>query len=492
MIYNQDILKYKSKELYHAVLCDPPYHLTSPVVSWETYKRDNVKGNASGGITKRGFMGKEWDGGDIAFNPKTWEHIKSLLLPGAFGMAFASSRGWHRMAVAIEDAGFVIHPTIFCWVFGSGFPKATDVSKMIMKQVGDEGEEIIEETKKDANLFEEEKTVKQKKIQTNIANKSNDNTGRYNWNTENQQRKESIDIKNPTDPKAKVWNGWKYGLQALKPAVEPIIVFQKPYKGKPIECMVENGCGALNIDGSRIISSKNAHKRGKVVATDFGDRSKNDGITPEHQGRFPSNFILTEQTAPLLDKQSGESKSNQSNYNWENSKQGNVPITKNIKSGIHFNDKGGASRFFYNVKTKIDEADPIKYQAKASKSERNAGCEELEEKEKKYKGFGLPDLRMDKLQNRIPSKNNHPTVKPLDLCKYLATLLLPPKEYNPRLLVPFSGSGSEYIGAMKAGWENIDGVEMDSEYCKIAEARIKYWKQKIKDENAQQALPKYL
>lgn len=95
MIYNQDIMEwcksYKG-EKFHAILCDPPYEL--------------------------GFLGKEWDKSGIAFNPETWKALKEHLHDGGFGMAFASSRGWHRMAVAIEDAGFIIHPTIFGWAFG--------------------------------------------------------------------------------------------------------------------------------------------------------------------------------------------------------------------------------------------------------------------------------------------------------------------------------------------------------------------------------------
>ena len=82
---------------FHALLCDPPYEL--------------------------GFMGKKWDASGVAFRPETWAALLKHLLPGAFIMAFAGTRGYHRMAVAIEDAGFVIHPAIG-WVFGTGFPKA--------------------------------------------------------------------------------------------------------------------------------------------------------------------------------------------------------------------------------------------------------------------------------------------------------------------------------------------------------------------------------
>ena len=114
-------------------------------------------------------------------------------------------------------------------------------------------------------------------------------------------------------------------------------------------------------------------------------------------------------------------------------------------------DSGGASRFFYKVQEQLDENDPVYYCAKVSPKERSAGLEE---------------------------RNVHPTLKPIDLCKYLATLLLPPDEYAPRrIFVPFSGSGSEMIGAGQAGWEHVVGVEFDKEngYVDIAEKRLEYW-----------------
>ena len=111
-----------------SVVCDPPYHLTSIV------KRFGQKGAAEAkigetGAFKRasaGFMGKQWDGGDIAFQPDVWRECLRVLKPGGYLLAFASTRGFGRMSVAIEDAGFITHPMI-AWVFGSGFPKATRV-----------------------------------------------------------------------------------------------------------------------------------------------------------------------------------------------------------------------------------------------------------------------------------------------------------------------------------------------------------------------------
>ena len=173
-IVHSDAVKWAKEyqgPLFHALLCDPPYHLTSIT------KRFGKNGSAPAQFGKdgafsrasRGFMGQAWDGGDVAFDPETWAAFSSVMHPGAFGMALASSRGWHRLAVAIEDAGFIIHPSIFGWVFGSGFPKATRVK-------GDER-----------------------------------------------------------------FDGHRYGAQALKPALEPIIVFQKPYDGRPLDNITQTG-----------------------------------------------------------------------------------------------------------------------------------------------------------------------------------------------------------------------------------------------------------
>jgi len=336
---------------FHAILCDPPYEL--------------------------GYMGKDWDKTGIVFDPATWEALAEHLHPGGFGMAFASSRGWHRLAVAIEDAGLRIHPSIFGWVFGSGFPKATRV--------------------KDAPEFE----------------------------------------------------GHRYGLQSMKPALEPIIVFQKPYEGKPVESIVETGAGALNIDGARIEGVPHSGgEHGTQIYGSNGNYTPGPNALGNPQGRWPANFYVDEEAAARLGEQSGERNGG-----------GNITAHPRDESMInfaqrqpHFNgfsDTGTAARFFFNVNRQIDEADPVMYQAKASRKERDAGME---------------------------ARNNHPTIKPIDLTRWLATLLLPPVEYAPRrILVPFSGSGSEMIGAMLAGWEEIIGIEMEREYVEIARARLEHW-----------------
>ena len=194
-------------------------------------------------------------------------------------------------------------------------------------------------------------------------------------------------------------------------------------------------------------------------------------------GRFPANLILDgsdEVVAlfPQTGKGNGGKPFSYSGREYDN-KDSSMFNGDKPQAPSNFNDSGSASRYFYT--------------AKASKSERNAGLEGFEDAERTdYGGFhsekGLIENGRNP-ENRVPMKNGHPTVKPLSLTKYLATLIKPPT--GGRLLVPFSGSGSEMIGALQAGWEYVEGVELTEEYIPIAEARIKYWTERVKEEDKQ-------
>ena len=146
---------------------------------------------------------------------------------------------------------------------------------------------------------------------------------------------------------------------------------------------------------------------------------------------------------------------------------------------------GTAARFFYNaVHEQIDEADPLFYCAKSSRRERDAGLSDLPLRQKVFNGksdhsAGMAEGSVEDKFTTQPGRNIHPTVKPVNLIKYLSTLLLPPVEYAPRrIMVPFAGSGSEVVGAMLAGWEEIVGIEREEEYVDIAQRRVEFWGQK--------------
>lgn len=153
-----------------------------------------------------------------------------------------------------------------------------------------------------------------------------------------------------------------------------------------------------------------------------------------------------------------------------------------------YSDSGGASRFFFRVSDQIDEADPVFYCAKASRGERDAGLESFDLRDigigqDRPSGDFNQRLKPPGRENIQPVKarNPHPTVKPLSLTQYLATLLLPPPEYAPRrIFVPFAGVGSEQIGAFLAGWEEVEGVELTEEYIPINRARLEYWQNRPK------------
>jgi len=387
-------------EPFHALLCDPPYEL--------------------------GFMGKDWDRSGVAFKSETWAALAEHLHPGAFGMAFASARGWHRLAVAIEDAGLRIHPSIFGWTYGSGFPKATRIS---------------------------------------------------------------------ADGKSGAWEGYRYGLQALKPALEPIIVFQKPYEGKPVDSITETGAGALWIDGARIefeeggTLASNPSLREKITGGNGGHISAHKinrrFSVPHEDGRWPANLVLDSEAAKRLDEMSRLGKSGTAvRRNVGRSVKARIQFAKGNKGAemrgdISYGDSGGTSRFFFRYQwEELNSVDPLFYCPKASRRERDAGLGEFPAKRAgSLQGTHDGSMKTGSGNERNPFyRNSHPTVKPIKLCKWLATLLLPPAEYAPRrLLVPFSGVGSEMIGAGLAGWDFVLGIEIEQEYVDIAEARLSYW-----------------
>jgi site-specific DNA-methyltransferase (adenine-specific) len=373
-----------------------------------------------------GFMGKEWDGSGVAFDLETWRAFERVLHTGAFLFVAAGTINDDLISVAMRSAGLRKFHKMMGWAYGSGFPKASRV--------------------------------------------------------------------NHGSPKTEIFSGHRYGLQALKPAIETILVFQKPYEGRPIDNITETGAGALNIDGGRIEGDWKPKECSGLATGKFFTVGEKPIIHKESHdlGRWPSNFLLLDpEAARALDEQSGELKSGGKNGSvYTTEKKAVVSFGLDNITSPAISDSGGASRFFFRVEEQIDEADPVRYTAKASRREREAGLEGFEEKinpRHNYKGRdlsnpsnSLPGGARERVRRgesmRITTQNSHPTVKPLSLTQYLATLLLPPPEYAPRrIFVPFAGVASEMIGAALAGWEEIDGVEITEEYIPIAQARLAYW-----------------
>jgi hypothetical protein len=458
--------------LFHALITDPPYHLTSitdrfgkPGSAPAQFGTDGAFARAS-----RGFMGRAWDGGRVAFEPETWAALGRLLHPGAFGMAFASTRGFHRMAVAIEDAGFIIHPMI-CWNFASGFPKATRIDVQVDRAAG--AERAIVGTKPQTG-------AKFKLTQELIDN------GGFN-----DPDRDTFDVTAPATPLAQAWAGHRYGLQSLKPAIEPIIVFQKPYAGRPVDSITRTGAGAINVDGGRI-GTDGEVPRGSGTTIGYSNHSKGNGGNESVDGRWPANLLLSHtpdcngECVPgcpvaALGAQSGESESTggRTNTGLRGQVYGDYAGDRLGQNAGGLGDTGTAARFFFNADyaaERLEQTDPLVYVPKASTAEREAGLIDFDL-------TTVDDGREKPIDNpyqrgETTRRNIHPTIKPISLARHLATLLLPPDLYAPRrLLIPFAGVASEMIGAMLAGWEVVQGVELEAEHVTIARARLAYWQQ---------------
>lgn len=367
------------------------------------------------------FMNKRWD--SEVPSVEFWKEVFRVLKPGGHVLSFGGTRTYHRMVVNIEDAGFEIRDQIM-WLYGSGFPKSHNIGKAVDKLEGNEREEYIDE-----DFLR--------------RNPSNNTDGILELGL-----KDGIEAAKRTKGNSP-WEGWG---TALKPANEPICVARKPLSEKSIaENVLKWGTGGINVDGCRVGTEGGTMKVdiNKDSDTMFEGGRHNSGKVAElNEGRFPANIILDEIAGEMLDEQSGISKSSPDNRKEKNAT-GEMFGTGKITS---HNDKGGASRFFY--------------QAKVSKAERNMGLDGFEDKVFNVVNSG----GLENSPNFAPKiyKNNHPTVKPVSLMAYLCRLVTPP---NGIVLDPFMGSGSTGIAAQLEGFR-FCGMEMDKDYFKIAEARI--------------------
>jgi site-specific DNA-methyltransferase (adenine-specific) len=390
-----------------------------------------------------------------------WKECLRVLKPGGHLLSFGGSRTYHRMAVAIEDAGFEVRDQIM-WVYGSGFPKSHNIGKAIDKIQGNEREVVGE----------------MRAGKTALGQGSG-------WN-EHENKTEIEITKGQSD-----WEGWG---TALKPAHEPICMARKPLSEKSIALNVlKHGTGGINIDDCRIESEV---RTTPVHSEDVKDDNTMFGLhkTIQHErvetteGRFPANIMFDEEAGKILDEQSGERGNGwKKNYGKEDytglqySSSTQQCIFGGGYSGNNtYSDTGGASRFFYCPKV--------------SKKERNAGMEhevgvfhqrprredgtiiykETHPEEWKEAMDKLPRkdktskaAAEEKLQNQ--KGNIHPTVKPIALMEYLIKLVTPK---GGIVLEPFMGSGSTGIAAKNLGMSFI-GIEREEEYFEIAKQRIK-------------------
>lgn len=366
------------------------------------------------------FMGKAWDHGVPSAD--VWAAVSRTLKPGAHLIAFGGTRTFHRLTCAIEDAGFEIRDCL-CWLQGQGFPKSLDISKAIDKAAG--AERTLRVNERWAERY---------------PNGPGGNLSGGDRAATVRQLKH-IDggpllTSDPVSEDAIRWQG--YGT-ALKPAWEPAILAMKPTAGTFAENALAHGVAGLNVDGCRLAPGRTTHADGNRVTSVAASGmfpKKPHGPTPP-PGRWPSNVALDEEAAAMLPTTGGGGKP-KTRYRAPSAVQYTQAYRPEYEPYPDALAGGGpASRFFYV--------------AKAGTAERSAG---------------LPGGK----------RSHHPTVKPIALAEWLAKLLLPPKRDTPRrLLVPFSGSGSEMIGALRAGWDEVVGIEREPEYVEIAEARLAHW-----------------
>lgn len=455
------VLRDYSDNHFDGVLCDPPYGLS--------------------------FMGKRWDY-DVP-TTELWAEVLRVCKPGAPLLAAFGSRTYHRGVVRIEDAGWEIRDSI-AWMYGSGFPKSLDVSKALDK--ASHAIELAGPIREHLRRWVATRGLTNKDVNAAVGSSTKGGGMAGHWLGDNTQpeipskaqwaklrallawnpceldelydavkdgaerpvvgtRKvvdtstarpglpslgakvgsKTVDVTAAATPLAAEYSG--YGT-ALKPAFEPYVLARKPLDGTVAENVARWGVGGLAIDACRIGRaeddrasgwSKTGSKESENVAMS-GKNYARDAKPDNDAGRWPANVLLDEEAGAALDGQTGVLKSGDLSGNRTRAFKS---VAKGGEAGRELmhraGDSGGASRFFYC--------------AKASKRERGEG-------------------------------NKHPTVKPLALCEYLARLILPPRPGV--LLVPFAGSGSEVIGALRAGWPEVVGIEREAEYVEIASRRL--------------------
>jgi DNA modification methylase len=354
-----------------AVVTDPPYHLTSIVKRFGSptaapLNNADAKAGRWGPYhrTSSGFMGQQWDGGDLAFRAETWAEVLRVLKPGGHLVAFGGTRTYHRLAVGIEDAGFELRDLI-AWLYGSGFPKSHDVAKGLDRMAGASREIIGEQT-----------LTGTARIKGGSGYTVESAAGNYDA----AEVRASIPITAPATEEAVEWDGWG---TALKPALEPIALARKPLSEKSVAANVLKwGTGALNVAACRIEAERATGWGGGGSKLHNGGLSREGGeARPTELGRWPANLAHDGSPEVLAAfPETADSPSGLITQGGDHFSIGSREKTRGTQFQGH-GDSGSAARFFYC--------------AKASRSDRGEG-------------------------------NDHPTVKPVALLVWLVRLITPP------------------------------------------------------------------
>ena len=402
------VLRTMEDESFHACVTDPPYglseHRTSDIIeclkAWLTGNEYEPK--------KRGFMGREWDG--WVPGPTYWREVYRVLKPGGHLVAFAGTRTSDLMGIAIRLAGFEYRETCM-FMHAQGFPKSSNPATSVWRERGP-------------------------------------------WPSPHTAAYEAAD---------RIVEAFGGHGSALKPSFEPIIIARKPLDGTLVENLLAHGCGALNIDGTRIGGEQRFNPSASSNEI-YGQFQGAETAGRSCVGRWPANVMMecacqSDQHDPdcpvaLLDAQSGERGGCSPVLGTEPS-----AVTSGIYSerarvaGAFHDDAGGASRFFFI--------------AKPSRAEREAG---LEHRLRRVVNDGR-HTPIDNAYQRAKTEraNTHVTVKSVSLMRWLVRLV--GCKRGSRILDPFVGSGSTGIACVLEGFD-FDGIERDAESVDIARARI--------------------
>lgn len=430
-----------------------------------------------------GFMNKGWDKNSLITNTEFWKECLRVLKPGGHLLAFGHSRTSHRTVSAIEDAGFEIRDTIM-WIYGSGFPKSHNVAIAIDKKHG---------------------AMKHRGVRSSF-------NGQRNQEGEDIPPAVAMPQHQAITDAAKPWQGWG---SALKPAHEPIVLARKPLEGTLADNCEKWMVGGLNIDATRIGEEKVVahHAPAGTFAGGEEDRGSDKNYY-SHTGRFPANVMFghhedceeageTEETVIGGNKgKSGFAEGYEAgDYTKKQMKvpvwkcvdgcpvkeldrqapnKGNLFSTKRKKkttggSGDSWTNGGkdaGEENGFYDAPS---GASKFFYCSKVGKKERNKGLDELPDKNGGC--FVGNNVETQASGNKIganpskpvaPTKNNHPTVKPIALMEYLIKMVT---QRDAVVLDPFMGSGTTGIAA-KNLYRNFIGIEREQAYYDIAHKRI--------------------
>ena len=422
-----------------------------------------------------GFMGRKWD--TLPPSLEWAEACYRVLKPGGHIAAFGGTRTWHRLAVAIEDAGFEMRDSL-AWLYGSGFPKSMNVGKAIDATVltGKSGSRSIREATDSREVIgtkmglpgksagQKPGTYFSEAMEAEDGKDLDIRAERLGGSIAEGGHRRDLDITAPATPEAQQWNGWG---TALKPAFEPIVLARKPLAEKTVaRNVLAHGTGAINVDACRIGTTVETWPATRSYGGDPSEvaftktaggvqRAQSTGSAPS--GRWPANVLLDHHAAAWVDEQSGDIK-------------GRVGMKQNGVGSFHL---GGFSTLAeLEASAAIGGTCPngrdarttlARYRTNKAKADETAGTEDQGGASRFFYTAKAP-------KRERPNVNGvqHPTVKPLAVMQWLIRLVTPP---GGTVLDPFAGSGTTIEAALIEGFDPV-GIEMEADYLPLIQHRI--------------------